>query len=185
MRRSRRSSGRSTSRCEVQRMSCVLWNGGAVGCGPQRRRPSRPGAQVPYACDPRAVRGTAATPKGPMDDRWPGRAAVRFGNADQERAELGPGIAGAALRAAGGVVGRRSCRRDDVMVELTDGTRKLLSELTGAESAAGFRFRPDLTRPYESESGRLVSLSCHHHDGWAHTLGHTPQNSSRTIAAPG
>lgn len=26
MRRSRRSSGRSTSRCEVQRISCVLWN---------------------------------------------------------------------------------------------------------------------------------------------------------------
>src|SRR5215208_7628306 len=76
-------------------------------------------------------------PKGPMDDRGPGRAAVRFGNADQERAEPGPGIAGAALRAAGGVVRRRSCRRDDVMVELADGTRKLLSELAGAEAASG------------------------------------------------
>jgi hypothetical protein len=91
------------------------------------------------ACEPRAVRGTATTPRGgPMDDRGAGRAAVRFGNADQERAEPGPGIAGAALRAAGGVVGRRSCRRDDVI---------------------------------GSESGRLVSLSCHHHDGWAHTWG--------------
>ena len=70
------------------------------------------------------------------------------------------------------------------MVELADGTRKLLSELAGAEAAAGFRFRPDLPWPYGSESGRLVSLSCHHHDGWAHTLGHTPQNSSRTIARP-
>ena len=36
---------------------------------------------------------------------------------------------------------------DDVMVELPDGTRKLLSELTGAEAAAGFRFRPDLEGP--------------------------------------
>jgi hypothetical protein len=33
---------------------------------------------------------------------------------------------------------------DDVMVELPDGTRRLLSELTEAEAAAGFRFRPDL-----------------------------------------
>jgi len=33
------------------------------------------------------------------------------------------------------------------MVELADGTRKLLSELAGAEAAAGFRFRPDLQGP--------------------------------------
>ena len=92
-------------------------------------------------------------PKGrPMDDRGAGRAAVRFGNADQERGkEPGPGIAGAALRAAGGVVGRRSCRRDDVMVELADGTRKLLSELTGAEAAAG-SVPPRPPRFYGSES---------------------------------
>ena len=32
---------------------------------------------------------------------------------------------------------------DDVMVELPDGTLKWLSELTQAEVAAGFRFRPD------------------------------------------
>ena len=82
-----------------------------------------------------------------MDDRGPGRAAVRFGNADQERAE--PGRASL----------ERLCERlaewqaddhadaDDVMVELPDGTRKLLSELTGAEAAAGFRFRPDLQGP--------------------------------------
>jgi hypothetical protein len=35
----------------------------------------------------------------------------------------------------------------DVTVELPDGTRKLLSELTGAEAAAGFRFRPELQPP--------------------------------------
>jgi hypothetical protein len=70
------------------------------------------------------------------------------------------------------------------MVELADGTRKLLSELTGAEAAAGFRFCPT-SKAYGSESGRLVSLSWHHHDGWAHTFGHTPQNGSRTIPAPG
>jgi hypothetical protein len=121
----------------------------AAGCRRLRvdydRDSERFSAFAMLACEPRAVRGTATTPRGgPMDDRGAGRAAVRFGNADQERAEPGPGIAGAALQAAGGVVGRRSCRRDDVMVELTDGTRKLLSELTGAESAAGFRFRPDL-----------------------------------------
>ena len=33
------------------------------------------------------------------------------------------------------------------MVELADGTRKLLSELAGAEAAARFRFRPDLQGP--------------------------------------
>jgi hypothetical protein len=33
---------------------------------------------------------------------------------------------------------------DDVTVELPDGTLKWLSELTQAELAAGFRFRPDL-----------------------------------------
>jgi hypothetical protein len=37
---------------------------------------------------------------------------------------------------------------DDVMVELPDGTLKLLSELTQAEVAAGFRFRPDLQGPW-------------------------------------
>ena len=36
---------------------------------------------------------------------------------------------------------------DDVTVELSDGTRKWLSELTQAEVAAGFRFRPDLQSP--------------------------------------
>jgi hypothetical protein len=36
---------------------------------------------------------------------------------------------------------------DDVTVELPDGTRKLLSQLTGAEAAAGFRFRPELQPP--------------------------------------
>jgi hypothetical protein len=41
----------------------------------------------------------------------------------------------------------------DVTVELADGTRKLLSELTQAEAAAGFRFRPDLQGPWESENG--------------------------------
>jgi hypothetical protein len=63
----------------------VLWNGGAVGCGAQRRRPSRPGAQVPYACDPRAVRGTAATPKG----RWmtEGQGELRFDSETQTRNE--------------------------------------------------------------------------------------------------
>ena len=35
----------------------------------------------------------------------------------------------------------------DVTVALADGTRKLLSELTQAEAAAGFRFRPDLQGP--------------------------------------
>ncbi len=36
---------------------------------------------------------------------------------------------------------------DDVTVELPDGTLKWLSELTQAEVAAGFRFRPDLQSP--------------------------------------
>jgi hypothetical protein len=36
---------------------------------------------------------------------------------------------------------------DDVTVELPDGTLKWLSELTQAEVAAGFRFRPDLQGP--------------------------------------
>ena len=36
---------------------------------------------------------------------------------------------------------------DDVTVELSDGTLKWLSELTQAEVAAGFRFRPDLHSP--------------------------------------
>ncbi len=37
---------------------------------------------------------------------------------------------------------------DDVTVELPDGTLKWLSELTQAELAAGFRFRPDLQGPW-------------------------------------
>jgi hypothetical protein len=41
----------------------------------------------------------------------------------------------------------------DVTVELPDGTLKWLSELTQAEVAAGFRFRPDLQGPWESENG--------------------------------
>jgi hypothetical protein len=41
---------------------------------------------------------------------------------------------------------------DDVMVELPDGTLKLLSELTQAEVAAGFRFRPDLQGPWATEN---------------------------------
>ncbi len=41
----------------------------------------------------------------------------------------------------------------DVTVELADGTRRMLSELTEAEAAAGFRFRPDLQGPRESENG--------------------------------
>jgi hypothetical protein len=36
---------------------------------------------------------------------------------------------------------------DDVTVEVSDGTLKWLSELTQAEVAAGFRFRPDLQSP--------------------------------------
>jgi hypothetical protein len=40
---------------------------------------------------------------------------------------------------------------DDVTVELPDGTLKWLSELTQAEVAAGFRFRPDLQGPWETE----------------------------------
>ena len=36
---------------------------------------------------------------------------------------------------------------DDVTVELPAGTLKWLSELTQAEVAAGFRFRPDLQGP--------------------------------------
>jgi hypothetical protein len=43
---------------------------------------------------------------------------------------------------------------DDMPVELPDGTRKLLSELTGAEAATGFRFRPDLHGRWVSEKGR-------------------------------
>jgi hypothetical protein len=41
---------------------------------------------------------------------------------------------------------------DDVTVELPNGTLKWLSELTQAEVAAGFRFRPDLQGPWESEN---------------------------------
>jgi hypothetical protein len=41
---------------------------------------------------------------------------------------------------------------DDVTVELPDGTFKWLSELTQAEVAAGFRFRPDLQGPWASEN---------------------------------
>jgi hypothetical protein len=36
---------------------------------------------------------------------------------------------------------------DDVTVEVPGGTLKWLSELTQAEVAAGFRFRPDLQSP--------------------------------------
>jgi hypothetical protein len=42
----------------------------------------------------------------------------------------------------------------DVTVELADGTLKWLSELTQAEVAAGFRFRPDLQSPEQPRTTR-------------------------------
>jgi hypothetical protein len=95
------------------------------------------------ACEPWAVRGTATTPR---EGRWmtEGQGELRFDSETQTRNEqnqVRASLERLCERLA--VVGRRSCRRDDVMVELADGTRKLLSKLTGAESAAGFRFRPD------------------------------------------
>jgi hypothetical protein len=45
----------------------------------------------------------------------------------------------------------------DVTVELPDGTLKLLSELTQAEVAAGFRFRPDLQGPGQPRTPAVLS----------------------------
>ena len=42
----------------------------------------------------------------------------------------------------------------DVTVGLPDGTLKWLSELTKAEVAAGFRFRPDLQGPWNPRTTR-------------------------------
>jgi hypothetical protein len=59
----------------------------------------------------------------------------------------------AVIRLAGAGIGRPAQGRRRLLVELPDGTRKLLSELTGAEAAAGLRFFPD-PKALRIESGR-------------------------------
>src|SRR5829696_1785271 len=126
---------------------------GAVGCGGAVEVPSLAAGRVgsPYACEPRAVRGAATTPR---EDRWmtEGQGELPFDP------EMQTGNEQEQVRASLERLGERLAEwqandhadAGDVTVELPDGTLKWLSELTQAEVAAGFRFRPDLQGPWES-----------------------------------